>query len=69
MQRPACALGVVVSDGGDDAQGLRGVDDANAPVGVECEQVVVAGDDEIGACGDGAGEHGFVVGIAANALA
>lgn len=56
--------GVAVSGADDDAQCLGGGDDADVPVRLEHAQVVIAGDDEIGRRGEGAGDDGLIVGIA-----
>lgn len=41
-------------------------DDGDGLEGLQIEQVVVAGDDEIHLCGKRQGEHGIVIGIAAD---
>jgi len=43
---------------------MRGVDDGDALEASQGEQILIAGDDEVGACGQRAFEHTVVVGIA-----
>ncbi len=47
----------------DQPQCFAGADDANALVGLDVAQMPVAGDDEIGACGNGAGDDVVIFGI------
>jgi hypothetical protein len=50
------------------AQRLSGVEDADVAEGAEDKQVLIAGDDKWGACGERGGEHEIIVGIAADGL-
>ena len=52
----------------DAAQGLGGREDGDVLVDFESEQMLIAGDDQIGLSGDRAGEHMIVVGIARDGL-
>jgi len=62
---PGIRHGRCVSRGSlhDQLQCFAGADDADALVGLNVAQMPVAGDDEIGACGDGAGDDLVVIGI------
>jgi hypothetical protein len=44
--------------------GIAGINDRDAVIVLERAQVGVAGDDQLGAGGECAGEHGIVVGVA-----
>ena len=63
--QPACLKGAVLPLRLDLAQGVGGGKDRDALIGTEIEQVEIAGDDEIGACCQRAGEHVIIIGIAA----
>ena len=52
----------------DAAQGLGGREDGDVLVEFEGEQMLIAGDDQIGLSGDRAGEYMIVVGIARDGL-
>lgn len=52
----------------DPAQGLGGREDGDVLVDFEAEQMLIAGDDQIGPSGDRAGEHVVIVGIARDSL-
>lgn len=47
---------------------LPGRDDWNAPEGLERQQVLVAGDDEVRVAGEGAFEEEVIVGVTADAI-
>jgi len=49
--------------GGDDSQGLGRGDDGDAGMGAEGEQMPVAGDDQVGLCGDRRGIAVLGVGL------
>lgn len=49
---------------GDEGERFVGWHDADVAEGAEGEQILVAGDDEVGAGAERAGEHGIIIGIA-----
>ena len=55
-QRASSVAGVLLGDPG---ERCHGVHDGDAVKGFEVEQVLVAGDDEIGVGGERTGEHGI----------
>ena len=52
----------------DQLQGLRGGDDRDVLVCLEYQQVLIAGDDEVGVGGEGGGEYLVVIRITAHRL-
>lgn len=63
-KRPQNATGSVSSAGiwGDEGERFVGWHDADVAEGAEGEEVLVAGDDEIGTGGERTSEHGIIVG-------